>query len=169
KARSLGSADFDLNGTPDLVAGYAFNGAGMITLQRGNPDAFAPTDDSVFARIQQGYDPAPFLPESDVYSVPVSPDFLVTGNFTHDSEKDVLFAARGGALYLMTGDGSGRLGSPQQIDLPGPVTALAAGEFRAADGFTDVAVGVTGPGGESLLLFDAVDGFSSALAQYQLS
>src|SRR6185369_13027349 len=86
-----------------------------------------------------------------------------------DSEKDVLFAAKGGALYLMAGDGSGRLGSPQQIDLPGPVTALAAGEFRAADGFTDVAVSVTGPSGESLLIFDAVEGFSNALAQYPLS
>src|SRR5215470_19806568 len=39
QARTLASADFDLNGTPDVVAGYAFNGAGMITLQRGNPDA----------------------------------------------------------------------------------------------------------------------------------
>jgi hypothetical protein len=39
QARSLASADFDRNGTPDVIAGYAFNGAGMITLQRGNPDA----------------------------------------------------------------------------------------------------------------------------------
>jgi hypothetical protein len=140
-----------------------------MTFQRGNPDAFAPADDSVFVRMQQGYNPSSLLPEADVYSLPVSPDFLVTGNFTHDSEKDVLFAAKGGALYLMAGDGSGRLGGPQQIDLPGPVTALAAGEFRAADGFTDVAVGVTGPGGESLMIFDAAEGFSNALAQYQLS
>jgi hypothetical protein len=49
------------------------------------------------------------------------------------------------------------------------VTALAAGEFRAADGFTDIAVGVSGPGGESLLIFDAAEGLSSALAQYPLS
>jgi hypothetical protein len=169
QARSLAAADFDLNGTPDVVAGYAFNGAGMITVQRGNPDAFAPADDSVFVRMQQGYNPDSLLSNADVYALPVSPDFLVTGNFTHDSEKDVLFAAKGGALYLMTGDGSGRLGGPQQIDLPGPVTALAAGEFRAADGFTDVAVGVTGPGGESLLIFDGADGLSNVLAQYQLS
>ncbi|HEX7770895.1 MAG TPA: hypothetical protein VF435_00660, partial [Pyrinomonadaceae bacterium] len=169
QARSLAAADFDLNGTQDLVTGYAFNGAGMITLQRGNPDAFAPTDDSVFVRMQQGYNPSSLLPEADVYALPVSPDFLVTGNFSHDSIKDVLFAARGGALYLMAGDGSGRLGGPQQIDLPGPVTALAAGEFRAADGFTDVAVSVTGPGGESLLIFDGAEGFSNALAQYPLS
>src|SRR5215212_728234 len=169
QARALASADFDRNGTPDVVAGYASDGAGMITLQRGNPDAFAPTDDSVLVRVQQGFNPESLLPGADVYAVPVSPDFLVTGSFTRDSEKDVLFAAKGGALYLMAGDGSGRLGGPQQIDLPGPVTALAAGEFRAADGFTDIAVGVTGPGGDALLIFDAVDGFSNALVQYQLS
>jgi|GEM_PF-2237934 len=169
QARALASADFDRNGTPDVVAGFAFNGAGMITFQRGNPEAFAPADDSVFVRMQQGYNPDSLLPGADVYAVPVSPDFLVTGNFTHDSEKDVLFAAKGGALYLMAGDGSGRLNAPQQIDLPGPVTALGAGEFRAADGFTDVAVGVSGPGGESLLIFDGADGLSDVLAQYQLS
>ena len=169
QARALASADFDRNGTPDVVAGYAANGAGMITLQRGNPDAFAPADDSVFVRIQQGYNPDSLLPGADVYAVPVSPDFLVTGNFTHDSEKDVLFAAKGGPLYLMEGDGAGRFGDPKQLGLPGLVTALAAGEFRAADGFTDVAVGVTGPGGDSLLIFDAVDGFANALGQYQLS
>src|SRR5688572_24590706 len=165
QARALASADFDRNGTPDVVAGYAFNGAGMITLQRGNPEAFAPADDSVLARMQQGYNPESLLPGADVYAVPVSPDFLVTGNFTHDSDKDVLFAAKGGALYLMAGHGSGRLGAPEQIDLPRPVTALAAGEFRAADGFTDVAVGVPG----SLLIFDAVDGLSNPLVQQPLA
>src|SRR5215213_4727083 len=169
QARALASADFKRNGIPAVVAGYAFNGAGIITLQHGNPDAFAPTDNSVFVRMQQGFNPPSLLPVADVYAVPVTPDFLVTGNFTNDSQKDVLFAARGGALYLMVGNGTGRLGDPQQIDLPGPVTALAAGEFRAADGVTDIAVGVSGPGGESLLVFDGADGLSTALAQYQLS
>ena len=168
--RTLSSGDFDHNGTPDLVAGYSFNGAGMVTLQQGNPDAFAPTDDSVFVRMQEGYNPQSLLPVSDVYQVPVSPDFLVTGNFTNDSENDVLVAAKGGGLYLMTGDGKGGLGVPQQISLPGPVTALAAGEFRAADGFTDVAVGVSGPGGNVLLIFDgAAEGLSQALMEYQLA
>src|ERR1044072_3383707 len=35
QARALASADFDGNGTPDMVAAYSFNGAGLITLQRG--------------------------------------------------------------------------------------------------------------------------------------
>ena len=169
QARSLASADLDHNGTPDVVVGYGFNGAGVITIQRGNPDAFAPTSDSVFVRMQQGYNPESLLPVADVYFVPVAPDFLVTGNFTNDSEKDVVLAAKGGGLYLLPGNGSGRLSGARQIDLPGPITALAAGEFRAADGFTDLAVSVSGPGGAVLLIFDdGVNGFSNALAQYQL-
>src|ERR1041385_8208244 len=170
QARSLASADFDRNGTPDVVAGYSYNGGGIITLQRGNPDAFAPADDSVLVRMQQGYNPDSLLPGADVYSVPVSPDFIVTGNFTKGSAPDVVFAAKGGALYLMKGNGSGKLGAPAQIDLPGPVTALAAGEFRAPDGGTDLAVGVSAPGGDALLIFDgAEEGFTNPLAQYQLS
>src|ERR1043165_8853057 len=168
--RSLASADFRRSGIPDVVAGYSYNGGGIITLQHGNPDAFAPTDESVFARMQQGYNPDSLLPGADVYSVPAPVDFLVTGVFTKGSVKDVVFAAKGGGLYLMKGDGAGKLGEPQQIDLPGSVTSLAAGEFRAADGLTDLAVGVSGPGGDSLLIFDgAGDGLSKALAQYQLS
>ncbi|HEX5832768.1 MAG TPA: hypothetical protein VFY34_02890, partial [Pyrinomonadaceae bacterium] len=170
QARALASADFDRNGTPDVVAGYRFNGAGIITMQRGNPDAFAPTSDSVFVRMQQGYNPDSLLPGSDAYSVPVAADFVVTGNFTNDSDKDVVFAAKGGGLYLMEGNGAGRFAEPRQIDLPGTVTALAAGEFRAADGITDLAVGVSGAGGESVMIFDdGVDGFTNALVQYQLS
>src|SRR4029078_1959090 len=83
--------------------------------------------------------------------------------------KDIVFAANGGDLYLMKGNGAGRFSDPQQIDLPGPVTALAAGEFRAAAGITDLAVGVSGPG-NSLLIFDnGEDGFTNPLFQYQLS
>ena len=32
QARALASADFDRNGTPDVVAGYASNGTGLILL-----------------------------------------------------------------------------------------------------------------------------------------
>src|ERR1051325_9167432 len=167
--RSLASADFRRSGIPDVVAGYSYNGGGIITLQHGNPDAFAPTDESVFARMQQGYNPDPLFPGGDFYSVPAPVDFLVTGVFTRGSVKDVVFAAKGGGLYLMKGDGAGKLGEPQQIDLPGSVTALAAGEFRAADGLTDLAVGVSGPGGDEILIFDnRGEGFSNALVEYHL-
>ena len=170
QSRSLASADFDHNGTPDVVVGFSDGGGGLITLQRGNPDAFAPTDDAVFVRLQQGYDPPALLPGAEVYQIPVSPDFLVTGNFNSDSDKDVLVAAQGGGLYLLTGDGRGGLGAPQPISLPGAVTAMAAGQFRAADVFTDIAVGVSGSDGHSLLIFDdAATGFTDAVVQQALA
>ena len=57
RARALARADLDGDGAPDLVAGYAWQAAGIVTLQRGNPDAFAPKGKDVFERMQQGYDP----------------------------------------------------------------------------------------------------------------
>jgi uncharacterized repeat protein (TIGR01451 family) len=170
QARTLATADFDHNGTPDVVAGYAHGGAGLLTVQRGNPDAYAPTDDSVFVRMQQGYDPEPLVPGADVYRVPEPPELLVTGHFTNDSHNDVLVAARNGGLYLLAGDGRGGLGSPRPIPLPGVVTALAAGQFRAADAMTDIAVGVSGPAGSGLLVFDdAARGFAEAVVRQPLA
>ena len=40
---TLASADFDVDGYPDLVSGYATNGGGYLSFQRGNPESFAPT------------------------------------------------------------------------------------------------------------------------------
>src|SRR5690349_8783317 len=39
---SLGSADFDEDGMPDLVAGYGRPNGGLITIQRGDVDAVSP-------------------------------------------------------------------------------------------------------------------------------
>ena len=68
--RALASIDFDRNGTPDVVAGYSYNGAGILTVHHGNPDAFAPQDESVYARFREGYNPDSLLPVADVYAVP---------------------------------------------------------------------------------------------------
>lgn len=48
RARALASADLDRDGTPDLIAGYEWDGKGIVTVQRRNPDALAQKDDSVF-------------------------------------------------------------------------------------------------------------------------
>jgi predicted outer membrane repeat protein len=158
---SLASIDLDRDGTPDLVAGYASGSMGLVTIQRGNPDAFAPRDDAVFARMQQGYNPDSLLPTADVYQVPEPVDFLQVGDFNHDNQRDVLIAANGGDLFLLAGDGKGGFEPPRQIALPGVVTALAAGEFRSADGWTDVGVGVSGPSGSQLLIYDGAVGIDS--------
>jgi len=167
--RSLASTTLRHAAVPDLIAGYAYNGMGIVTVQYGNPDAFAPSDESVYARMQQGYNPDSLLPGADTYLVPESPDFLQVGDFNHDNRKDVLIAGRAGNLFLLPGDGLGKLNAPEQIFLPGRVTALTAGEFRAADGWTDVAIGVETPNGPALLIYDGDTGLSGEPMSFQLS
>jgi len=72
-------------------------------------------------------------------------------------------------MFLLAGDGRGGLGAPQQIALAGSVTALTAGEFRAPDGWTDVAVGVNGADGPQLLIFDGVEALAGEPMRLKLS
>src|SRR5215211_1864766 len=153
RARALARADFDADGAPDLVVGYAWHGAGIVTVQRGNPDAFAPKRPSVFEALQRGLDRDLLVADAIAVRVPEAVSYLEAGDFNRDGRPDVLVAAGGGGLYLLAGDGKGGVGPAKRVQLPGPVTTLAAGEFRAADGRPDVAVGVAAPKGPALLVF----------------
>src|ERR1700720_2260929 len=51
---ALAAADFDADGAVDLVSGYAYSGEGIVTVQRGNIDAFAPHDRTVYDRAAKG-------------------------------------------------------------------------------------------------------------------
>ena len=169
QSRSLAAIDLDGDAAPDLVAGYGYGGTGIVTIQRGNIEGFAPKDDSVFERMQQGYNPDSLLPTVETYSVSEPVDFLYVGDFNQDNRRDVLVASRGGNLQLLAGDGQGRLEEGKVIALPGSVTALNVGEFRAADGHIDVAVGITGPDGPQALVFDgAAGGFASEPFRFAL-
>ncbi|HJT65247.1 MAG TPA: Ig-like domain-containing protein [Pyrinomonadaceae bacterium] len=170
QARALAAGDLDANAVPDVVAGYRYGGTGIVTIQRGNPEAYAPRDKSVYERMQNGYNPDALLPEVETITTPEPADFLQIGDFNGDSHIDILSGARGGDLFLLANDGNGGFLAPQQIQLPGSVTALAAGEFRAADGKLDVAVGVNGPGGTELLIFDGANGgLTGAPMQFPLT
>lgn len=81
----------------------------VLALYKGNPDAFAPTDTSLYAKAMKGNVPSTFLSKARVFAVPESPDLIVTGDFNRDGYKDVLVAARGGSLYFLAGDGKGNL------------------------------------------------------------
>src|SRR3954470_11714142 len=70
RARSLARADLDADGAADLVAGYTWHGAGIVTIQRGNPDALAPERQSVFERMQEGFDPEWLLGNARALRVP---------------------------------------------------------------------------------------------------
>jgi CSLREA domain-containing protein len=141
---SLAAADFDEDGVPDLVSGYAGSSNGIMTLHRGNVDAIYPDTPAAQQRKAAGtFTDVPFLSPAHVFALPTAPDFLGTGDFDADGHQDVVAATRGGtALYLLPGDGQGGFDPARPIQLPGAVTALVVGEVNRRDGLADVVIGV---------------------------
>ncbi|MGA9984537.1 MAG: Ig-like domain repeat protein, partial [Acidobacteriaceae bacterium] len=138
---TLAVGDFDADGAPDLVSGYKSARGGIVTLLRGNPDAFAPRDPTLYPAAIKGKVPPTFLNEATAYAVPASPDFLAVGDFDRDGYRDLLVGTNGGGLYLLAGDGKGKLGAPQAVPLSGPVRTM-----DVSDGGY-VAVSLEGPEG----------------------
>ena len=152
---ALASADFDEDGVPDLLSGYAAgDGTGIVTIHRGNVNALWPYG----AAILNG-PPPEFLPDARVFNLPEQPDFLGAGDFNADGHWDIVAARRGGtSLWFLLGDGHGGFGAAQQVKLPGGITAITTGEINRADGLTDIVVGVNGPNGAQVLVFEAPNG-----------
>ncbi|MEK6322314.1 MAG: FG-GAP-like repeat-containing protein [Acidobacteriota bacterium] len=157
---SLCSADFDEDGVPDLISGYAGPNVGIITLLRGNVDSIYPNASEAKQRKAEGtFTDAPFLSPAFVFGVPESADFIGAGDFDGDSHWDVVAAARGSTkLYLMSGNGKGGLRQTKRIDLPGGVTAMVVGDINRRDGLDDVVVGVSGEQGAKVLVFEGPEG-----------
>jgi hypothetical protein len=151
---ALAAADFDEDGVPDLVSGYAAGGAGVITLHRGNIDAIFPnTPDAKRRKATGRFSDSPFLPVARAFAAPAAPDFLHTGDFDADGHSDVLAAAQRGGALLLRGDGKGGLNPAEHIELPGAVTAVAVGDMNRHDGLPDVVFGIARPEGPQVLLF----------------
>jgi FG-GAP-like repeat/FG-GAP repeat len=151
---ALASADFDGDGVPDLVSGFSTGKAGKITVHRGNVNALWPYG----AALRNGPPPA-FLPNPRSFTLPESPDFLVTGDFDADGYWDVVTAQRGSnSLYFLKGDGRGGFLAAQRVQLPGNVTAMVAGEINRADGLADLIVAVNTVEGARALVYEAPTG-----------
>ncbi|MGH9823156.1 MAG: FG-GAP repeat domain-containing protein, partial [Blastocatellia bacterium] len=158
QGKSLASADFDEDGQPDLIRGYAAAGGGIIAIQRGNVDFLFPNQ----AKLGGGSSvaqTAPFFPETGLYQLPESPDFIGVGDFDNDGHIDVVAAAAGSdQLLLLPGDGHGGFGPVELISLPGTVTTMTAGEIDRPDGLADIAVGVITPSGPRILVYESPEG-----------
>ena len=151
---ALAADDFDEDGVPDLVAGY--DAPPGLALHRGNVDAVYPDAPQARQRKAAGtFDAAPFLSPARVFPLPVAPEFVGSGDFDNDGHRDVVVAAREGtSLVLLAGDGRGGFRPAELMPLPGPATALLAGDLYLPDGLADLAVGVTlQEGGSALLVF----------------
>ncbi|MFY9571868.1 MAG: VCBS repeat-containing protein, partial [Blastocatellia bacterium] len=157
---SLCSADFDEDGVPDLIGGYAGPNGGIITLLRGNVDSIYPHAPEAKQRKAKGtFTDAPFLSPSFVFSVPEAADFVGAGDFDGDGHWDVVAARRGGSkLYLMSGDGRGGLKLASQLELHGRATVLCVGEINRKDGLDDVVVGINADSGARVLVYEGPEG-----------
>ncbi len=152
---ALAEGDFDEDGMPDLVSGYATSGrSGIITIHRGNVNALWPYG----PELRNGEPPA-FLPNARVFSLLEAPQFLGAGDFNADGHWDVITARRGGnSLYLLPGDGHGGFGKVQRIELPGSVTALVTGEMNRRSRLPDIVVAINGTAGPQVLVFESPKG-----------
>jgi len=160
---ALAAADFDADGAMDVVAGYSAKNGGLVVLMRGNPDAFAPTDLTLYGKAAKGNVPPTFLPKAAVFAVPESPDLIATGDFNRDGYKDVLVAARGSSnLYLLAGDGHGNLLAPQAVPVLGQVRAFAV----TPDGH--LALSLDGPSGSQLAILAPSTAGLTTVATYPL-
>lgn len=160
-SRALASADFDEDGMPDLVTGYANSGTGgTLSIQRGNVDAIYPNSPEAQARRERGeFSGAAFLQGSKSFSVPEAADFIGAGDFDADGHWDIVTARSGGdKLYWFRGDGHGGFAEPKIIYLPGAITSLITGEMNRADGLTDIAVGIVTQDGAQVLVFESPEG-----------
>lgn len=165
---ALAAADFDEDGVPDVIGGYASADGGIITLHRGNLEALWPRHQGSGVRDQGPAttdhgpwttDAPPFWPEAYVFEVEAAPDYLGAGDFDADGHWDVVAAARGShVLYWLPGNGRGGFDEVRGVELPGPVTALVTGEINRRDGLTDVVVGVVGVDGPQALVFEGLEG-----------
>ena len=156
---ALAAADFDEDGVPDLVSGYAAGPGGTVTVHRGNVGALWPYE----AAVRNGA-PEAFLPDARTFDLPERPDFLGVGDFNADGHWDIVAASRGGsALYFLLGDGHGGFSAAQQVSLPGVVTAMTTGETNRADGLTDIVVSVSAGRGSQVLVFEAPNGVQTYL------
>jgi hypothetical protein len=161
QALALASADFDEDGVPDLITGYANSGTGgTLSIQRGNIDAIYPNSPEAKARRARGeFTTAAFLPGSKSYAVPEPADFIAAGDFDADGHWDIVTARNGdNKLYWLRGNGHGEFAEPKIIYLSGTVTSLGTGELNRPDGLNDIAVGVVTAEGARLLIYESPEG-----------
>ncbi len=153
----LTSADFDSDGTIDLITA---DSAGNIDFYRGNPDSIYPNSSEAQTRKAAGnFNENAFAESVQSFNLPISPDYIETGDFNADGHQDILAARNGdNVLYLIAGNGSGNFAADVKIAVEGLITAFTVGEIGRRDGQTDVAIAVINKKVASLLVFEHPEG-----------
>lgn len=149
---SLASADFNFDGFIDVLSGFSSPNGGIITLHKGNKEAFSPEDPQVLAGIRNGEFPVSFEKLTTVIETPIAPDFIVTGKFISGSPLDLVVGSRtSNSIFVFSSNRNGGFNAPKEIRLDDAVTALAADRFDASKAFTGLTVATKSNGGELLV------------------
>ncbi|MEP6900146.1 MAG: carboxypeptidase regulatory-like domain-containing protein [Actinomycetota bacterium] len=163
---TLVSADFNFDGYPDVISGFAGTNGGVITLHKAWNQAFAPDDEQVLARIKNGEFPATYEKQAKVLEIPIAPDFIVSGKFYKDSSLDLIIGSRqSSSIYILKSDGRGSFSSPREIKLDGEVTAIAADNLCVSNAFTGLVIATKTDAGFEALVYDGSDDLNPAKPQ----
>jgi parallel beta-helix repeat protein len=85
------------------------------------------------------------------------------GDFDADGNQDLVVATLGlNKLVFLRGTETGDFRPPEEVTLPGAVTAMTTGDINRRDGLQDIAVGVTGRNGFKLLILEGTSGAMAA-------
>ena len=155
-ARSIATADFDEDGTPDIVSGYVVRTGGAISFMCGNVDSVYPNSPEAKARLLKGdFTGSPFLGPARLESLRIVPDFLGAGDFDADGHLDIAAASRSeNVICFLKGDGHGGFQYSKEFELTGKVTALLADDINRRDGLNDLAIGVQAESGSQLVILE---------------
>ena len=155
-SRSIATADFDEDGTPDIVSGYAARTGGAISFMRGNVDSIYPNSSEAKMRLTKGdFTNSPFRGPARLASLRIVPDFLGAGDFDADGHLDIAAASRSeNVICFFKGDGHGGFEPSKEIELPGNITALLADDINRRDGLNDLAIGVQAESGSQLVILE---------------
>lgn len=139
----LATADFDNDGTPDLAVAATDDSSARVRVFRGNLGAVFPNAPEAREAVASGTPiGAPFhLPAMDV-GTPVTPEFMIAGDFDGDGNADLAVAESGDdAIFILPGDGRGTFGAARSIAISGTVTTLASGDINRPDARPEILVG----------------------------
>lgn len=162
---ALAATDFNFDGYNDVISGFSSANGGILTLHKGNREAFAPENPQVLDGIKNGQFPVSFEKETAVIETPIAPDFIVSGKFISGSQLDIVIASKNSSsIFVYSSNGKGGFGKPKEIILEDNVTAIAADIFNISKPFTGLVAATQSNGGE-LVVFSGDASLDSIKSQ----